>query len=601
MTERLAARPANEPQMGPGWMALAGRDDLERYGPSSALLLFAAQLRLGFDDADTFAADALTDGGNDKKCDLVAVMRDTGRIVIAQSYRALQPASKTEAPANKASDLNTAVSWLLAGDLDQLPDVLRSAAEEARDAINSGEISELQIWAVHNLPESTNVKVELQQAATTATGLIRNGFPDAAVNVSYHEIGLATLDEDYRKIQAPILVAEEITFDVTGGFETSGSSWTAYNTAVKASTLRVLWKKYGTDLMSPNIRDYLGVRKSERNINYGIKQTAKDNPANFIIYNNGITAMVHGFEVVKVGTGAKVKVSGIGIVNGGQTTGSIGTLSDVEAKNLDEALVQIRFVASKDTAILENVVKFNNTQNKIEATDFRSKDAVQERLRHEFALIPEAQYKGGRRGGAGDAIRRDRTALPDGSVAQALAAFHGWPNLAYNDLRQIWEDDPTYGRFFNENLHARHLLFCYSLLKAIEYTKLELTRIGEATRTAAQKAHAEFFRSRGSSHLLTAAIGHSIETVLGRAVVDRFALQFIENLTPSAALVRWIPVVKTGLAFSAQLLDATNLGLKSPERVAEAMQRFSAMIEATRAVSSATFDSFGALVEAEGM
>jgi AIPR protein len=582
---------------GPGWAALSGRDDLRTYGDSSGLLLFVAQLRLGFDDVDTFATDALTDGGNDKKCDLVAVMRDTGRIVVAQSYVAQKPETKSEGPANKASDLNTAVSWLLSGELHKLPDVLRSAAEEARDALESGEISEFQIWSVHNLPEGKNIETELEQAAKTASSLIKSHFPDAQVNVTHTEIGRATVDEDYRRIQVPILVTEEIEFVVSGGFQTSGDSWTAYNTAIKASDLRALWQKHSTELMSPNIRDYLGVRKTERNINYGIKQTARESPANFIIYNNGITAMVHKFEATFSDDVHKIKITGMGIVNGGQTTGSIGTLSDDEAKRLGDALVQIRFVASKDAGILENVVRFNNTQNKVEATDFRSKDAVQDRLRIEFLKIPEALYRGGRRGGADDAIKRDRTVLPDGSVAQSLTAFHGFPNLAYNELRQIWEHDPTYGRFFNDNLHARHLVFCYSLLKAVEQAKLQITKIDEPQRTQAQKNHAEFFRSRGSAHLLTAAFGHSIETVLGHAIVNRFALQFVNNLTPTEATAFWYPVIQTGLAFSGQLKPATNLGLKSTEKVADALNNFSAMIEATRTANATIFDTFSAAVE----
>ena len=107
----------------PGWAAFESRDDLRAYG-DNALLLFVAQMRLGFDDVDTFASNSLTDGSNDKKCDLVAVSVDKQRIVLAQGFMSGKTTAG-EAPANKASDLNTAVSWLLAGDLDSLPETLR--------------------------------------------------------------------------------------------------------------------------------------------------------------------------------------------------------------------------------------------------------------------------------------------------------------------------------------------------------------------------------------------------------------------------------------------------------------------------------------------
>jgi hypothetical protein len=56
----------------------------------------------------------LTDGSNDKKCDLVAVVGDTQRVILAQGYMSAK-GEVVEAPANKPSDLNTAASWLLAG------------------------------------------------------------------------------------------------------------------------------------------------------------------------------------------------------------------------------------------------------------------------------------------------------------------------------------------------------------------------------------------------------------------------------------------------------------------------------------------------------
>lgn len=573
---------------------MSERTDLAKYGSGNSIALFAAELRLGIDDVDTFAADALTDNSNDKKCDLVAVIRDSGQLVIAQAYATENPLLKKEGPAAKASDLNTAVSWLLSGPLDGLPAVLQAAAIEARDALETGDITDIQIWSVHNCPEGKNIEAELNQAAKTASSLVSQYFSKAQVNVSTAEIGVIAINELYRRTELPVLVDDTLVFATTGGFETAGAEWRAYNTAVKLSELRELWQKYDTDLMAPNIRDYLGIRQSERNINYGIKLTAKENPKNFFIYNNGITAVVHSFEP---GDGGQLKVRGMGIVNGGQTTGSIGTLNIQESRHLDDAWVQIRFVTSTDPGVLGNVVRYNNTQNKVEATDFRSKDAVQDRLRSEFEHIPDALYRGARRGGSDNAMKRDRTLLSDTGVAQSVASFHGFPNLAYNDLRQIWEHDSTYARFFNDDLHARHIVFCYSLLKAIEQAKSELSSIPEEVKTTSQKIRSEFFRSRGVIHLLTAAVGGSIETILGQAVPNRFALRFKNNVSPAQAVEAWRPIVLSCLPFNNQLVNATNLGLKSADRVAEALQRFEAMIEATRDSKQETFDGFADTVQ----
>ena len=546
---RVWSYPGKRNHGGTGWWtvrpafdAFKSRDDLNKYGDNS-LLLFIAQLRLGFDDVDTFASNSLTDHSNDKKCDLVAVSADKQRIVLAQGYMS-NKATVGEAPANKASDLNTAASWLLAGELEGLPDTLRSAAQEVRDALAGGEVREFQLWYVHNCNESTNVTTELAQALKTADGLIKRDFQGIDVDVSAIEIGRNVLEDEYARVQAPILVSDEFTFAIPGGFEIVAEDWSAFSTAVQATDLRSLWSTHNTRLMSPNIRDYLGVVRSSGNINFGIKETAKGQPDNFAIFNNGIPVLVNQYELSDIdGEGnQQLRVEGVGIVNGGQTTGALGSLSEAEAGSTTGAMVMARFVKCTNASVLGDIVKFNNTQNKVEATDFRSKDAVQDRLRKEFDQVPDADYRGGRRGGATDAIQRVKTLVPDSSVAQSLAAFHGEPNLAYNESRSIWDHDAVYSRVFRDTLTARHIVYTYGLLKAVELAKQKILAIPEASRTDAQKRHAAFFSARGSNYLLVAAIGSCIETILSVAVADRYSLRLKKNVSPAKATDAWQPV-----------------------------------------------------------
>jgi len=129
--------------------AFEARTDLAVY-EDNALLLFALILRYGIDDIHSVASDALTDGNGDKKADLVYVNSDEGYAVIAQGYMAKMPTSKKSAPANKASDLNTAVTWLLAQDENSLPSDIKSAAKQLRRAILDKEIDRIELWYVHN-------------------------------------------------------------------------------------------------------------------------------------------------------------------------------------------------------------------------------------------------------------------------------------------------------------------------------------------------------------------------------------------------------------------------------------------------------------------
>jgi len=119
----------------------------------------------------------------------------------------------------------------------------------------------------------------------------------------------------------------------------------------------------------------------------------------FWVYNNGITAIVNDFKPKfdRKGNVKSLEIDGISIVNGAQTTGTIGTL--LTAPNTS-GLVAARFIKSSNQATVRNIIRFNNSQNKISPSDFRSTDQYQEKLRKEFAKYKEPMsYTGGRRGG----------------------------------------------------------------------------------------------------------------------------------------------------------------------------------------------------------
>lgn len=76
---------------------------------------------------------------------------------------------------------------------------------------------------------------------------------------------------------------------------------------------------------SANVRDYLGSRRSDANIDNGIKKSAEESPDDFWMYNNGVTVLVNSFEFVS-SRKPVLKISGLWIVNGAQTTGATGSL-----------------------------------------------------------------------------------------------------------------------------------------------------------------------------------------------------------------------------------------------------------------------------------
>jgi len=573
--------------------ALATRPDLAKYG-KNARLLFALELRLQVEDVHTVAVDALTESPEDKKCDLVYVDRDRGYLAVAQGYES-QNSSKPSAPSNKAADLNTAAAWLLSAPLDDLPDGLRPAAQEARQALNDGVIRYVQFCYVHNLPESLKVREELAAVEQSVYDALNARFPNAGVvEVSAVEVGRTNLSQWYQALRTPILVADRFDVVVPGGYEISSGDWTSFVTAVPATWLYTLFKDYGDRLFSANVRGYLGSRKSTRNINNGIKQTAKEDPQHFWVYNNGITALVHDFQADSehaVDGSMTFTVTGMSIVNGAQTTGALGSLG---ASPEAAAKVPARFVKCTNQETIQHIIEYNNRQNQVEAADFHSNDIVQQRLRDEFEHIPDASYSGGRRGGAEDIIPRAPNQLPSGTVAQALAAFHQNPVVAYNEKAQIWISDELYSRYFSEQTRADHIVFCFSLLRAIEQKKLDLLaesdRVGTLRQTQAEQL--AFLRQRGAAFLLTAAIANCLETLLGQAVPNPFRASFGPSTSPDAAREIWRPIVEATVPFYKQLLPAIRNGINSAEDATRVIGDFSSFVEATAVANAAVYQQF---------
>ena len=573
----------------PALQAFENRTSLISQFGDNALLLFALEMRFAIDDIQTAAAACLTDGPLDRKCDALHIDRDTSTAVIAQAFLSKKP--NPTAPANKAADLNNAAAWIFSRDYDRMNESLQAAAQDLDDAIRTGEVTTIELWYSHNLPESSNVKEELDLAAGTARGLLATTYPETEVSVSALEVGVSRLDSWYASIQNPILVAEEIEVEVDGWFEEVGEDWAAVCVSVPATWLTGLHEEYSDELFSANVRGYMPSRKTAQNINHNIEQTARQKPGRFWAYNNGVTALVHDYKTPAAGTKGALKLTGIAIVNGAQTTGA---LSRSGADGLANASVLARFIRSDNDEIIDEIIRYNNSQNPIKPADFRSTDQHQERLRRQFDAIPDALYFGARRGGEQDRARRPKELISSDTVAQCLAAFHGEPGTGYHRLRSIWESDEIYSRFFSETTTAQHIVFAYSLLVAIQKAKVDLVQRDARDDLASDERDTlAVFRQRGSQFLLVASIAACIEIVLDRPVSDRFSLSFGPDVSPEVATGLWEPVVAALLPF-ANCLKAEELkgSLRNESRVEEAVTAFRSIIRSTAKGNQSIFAEF---------
>lgn len=571
-----------------------GRTDLKKYA-QNALMLWALQNRYQIDDIDGFASSYLTDGSDDKKCDLIWVNRDEGFAIIAQNYKKENPTKTKEAPTSKASDLNTAVAWVLGDeDISNLPEIIRYGVEDVREAIKNHEISQIYFFYIHNLPESTNVKRELKRVKTTAERYLSSD----EINVFVQEIGQTTIIEWYQNLQNPILVTDEFELPLKEGFWTQGEKWKSFSTTITGKQLNEWYQTHGKRLFSANHRDYLGSINSDKNINNGIKNTAQNDPGNFWVYNNGISIMTNGIKVLK--RGRKLKVTGISIINGAQTTGSIGSV-EIE---LDESIqVYCRFIECNDQELIKEIVRYNNLQNKLISSDFRSNDRIQKKLIDGFEHFTGEGlvYTGGRRGGSSDVIARRPNLISSDSVAQSLTAFHGRPDIGYKFKSRIWEENEDYKRVFNEKTTTEHILFVYSLYKEIINVRAKIKDKvkREEGLTDAEQKYLDFFNARGSVFVLIYAISESMELFLNRRVDDKFDLCFTKPLAIDKYQEFWNPIISIALSFSDHLLKGLQNYSLTMDSIEDAVNNFTGLVDAVKEPNHARLHVFAERVKSQ--
>lgn len=478
------------------WNAFEKRVDLKEKYKNNAYPLWVLGLYIDNPDIDLLASRSLTDGSQDKSIDFLEIDSDNSRIIIGQGYFTERSADK--AKSGKADSMNTAVSWLINGNLDSLTisPKLKTRIEECRQAIELQEISSLEILYIHNLPENNHSEEALKTCAETAKILLDN----KGISVSYEEIGLTFAEETYQKIHSEIVIEEKIYIDGRRmGVPIKNKDWEASLFTVKGKWLRDLYIKHGDNLFSANYRGFLGANKKKR-INNGIQQTINNQPDDFWVFNNGITLITN-----KIGTySSKSYIEGISIINGAQTTGSIGSLEvkdDVLLQKISQLEVMCRIVVCKNQEKITEIVKFNNTQNKITTWDQFSNDPHQKLLKEQFDNIG-VKYNFKRN------FENNSKDLSIEQVVQPVLSFNGLIEDSNQSKNSIFENSEIFKRAF-EKRNARHIALAYGFYKSIDKYKEHLAL--KVNRTPPEEFQLKLFNHLSFKNFLMGCIGSTIE------------------------------------------------------------------------------------------
>lgn len=464
-----------------------------KYG-SNAYMLWVLGMYLDEPDLEALAGRSLTDGGNDKCLDFIEIDKTGQKIVVAQGYFSDKAGDK--APAKKASDLTIAASWLAHGDqkAKTLNEKVRARAMECRAALEADEIEQIELLYIHNRPESLNTQEELDTCAKTALKL----FEQYQIPVTCKEVGLREIEALFRERSSQILAKDDVKVDGKHLGSHSTPDWDAHIYTVKGSWLRDLFRQHDDRLFSANYRGFLGVNKRKK-INSAIRGTAERQPADFWVFNNGITLLTN--EVKRTGT--KTVLKGISIINGAQTTGSLGSVD--AAIDLSSVSVMCRIVVCKNPDKIEDIVKYNNTQNRITTWDQYANDELQTVIRTQFAELGYV-YSVKRGFDSVDA------AIGIEKAAQPVLSFNGHYIDANRSKNSIFDRPEIYRRAFADR-SASHILLAYCLARSVDEVKRSLEEKTE--RTENESRQLALFNFLSFRQFLLACIGACLQQFVG--------------------------------------------------------------------------------------
>ena len=162
----------------------------------------------------------------------------------------------------------------------------------------------------------------------------------------------------------------------------STADYRSYLAIIPGMVLHQLYDEFGPRLLELNVRSFLQARGK---VNKGIRETIRSEPARFLAYNNGISATAEAVEITTAenGTPAIRKVTGLQVVNGGQTMASIHWAKKRDRADLSEVFVQAKITIVRPEHIetlVPLVSRYANTQNRINEADFSANHPFHVRL-----------------------------------------------------------------------------------------------------------------------------------------------------------------------------------------------------------------------------
>jgi hypothetical protein len=434
---------------------------------SRALAAYALTIEAGASIAD--AAQSVTDGFDDNGIDAIYFDRPARTLWLVQSKFIDSGSGGIEN--GDVEKFSKGVTKLIDGDFSRFNHKVNAKKSDILEALDDASVRIRILFAYTGKQLSSHnwasINDLLKEENDTDTILYFTDF---------------NIDKIYKGLETGVgnsPINEDIMLSNWGYID---DPYKSYYGQITGTDLGILWEKYGRRLFTENIRSFLGTST----VNDEITKTITVEPENFIYFNNGITILCESVKKKPIGGGDKAigafTCSGISVVNGAQTFGSIGSLYISNPVEVGKIKVLVKFISLEGSpeGFGQRITIATNTQNKVEKKDFVSLDTEQARLKIELKLENiDYHYK-----------RTDEKVIPDENnfmleeVAYSLAALYSnvdYSTMVKKESGKLWEDvtKAPYTDLFNQNISAQKIIKAVKIYRFISERMNEMASQSE--------------------------------------------------------------------------------------------------------------------------
>jgi hypothetical protein len=274
---------------------------------------------------------------------------------------------------------------------------------------------------------------------------------------------------------------------------------------VSGTVLATVLQEHRSSLFTMNIRDYIGDSKTNKDI----IATATNQPENFEYFNNGVTAVAGKIAVDE--KNSELICEKVSIINGAQTVRSLlkamhrpGTKRSKPVSSVRVLFRLMSFNYPTEIGFVSEVTRFNNTQNSVKLSDFRSNDAVQKDLARRFDAMNLGgrlyEYKNKR-----STKQRNKISITLEEFTKAVFAFDQGPDDFFGGTSKLFDSSSTglYRKVFTNpdsalsesefDLLAGTFFICDQVKVQWERRRKELRSVSETMHPALERKGLIFF------------------------------------------------------------------------------------------------------------